>query len=279
MTPAALLAAFGSVGPFPKIAIQAAQESRHACLPVFLQFIEDATRASTVDHKTCRTLLILFYLLGEWRDTAAYRPLIKLLHTDPNRLDLLLGDTITEVSTRIIAAVCDGDLSPICDLILDAAADEFVRAEMIDALVVLSYQEPTVRPAAETFVRGIGGRPEAVGNAVVLSAWAMAIAALGMDDMAAQVSEFYDQGVFDASEFDFTSFQAKLAETLNTGEPAWFLNRAHNRPITDAALELACWYGFSDGYLTQVAHTAGLTGRDDPCRCGSGKQFKRCCLN
>jgi uncharacterized protein YchJ len=151
------------------------------------------------------------------------------------------------------------------------------RAEL--EVVVQAGRDRHVRPAAETFVRGIGGIPEAVGNAAVLSAGAMAIAALGMGDMAAQVYEFQDQGVFDASEFDFTSFQAKLAETLKTGESAWFLNRAHNRPITDAALELACWYGFSNGYLTRLAHTACLTGRDDPCRCGSGKQFNRCCLN
>ncbi|NIH20336.1 hypothetical protein HBN02_18080 [Morganella morganii] len=28
-----------------------------------------------------------------------------------------------------------------------------------------------------------------------------------------------------------------------------------------------------------VRREAGLTGRNDPCPCGSGKKFKKCCLH
>jgi hypothetical protein len=47
------------------------------------------------------------------------------------------------------------------------------------------------------------------------------------------------------------------------------------------ALRLAERHGDSHGYLTPVpqpARRASRVGRNDPCPCGSGRKFKRCCL-
>jgi uncharacterized protein len=70
-------------------------------------------------------------------------------------------------------------------------------------------------------------------------------------------------------------------------------------PLNDAIGELSGWYGFSDpAKRDQERHSIGSggasrtsaatpqssanrfkgIGRNDPCPCGSGKKFKKCCL-
>jgi hypothetical protein len=37
--------------------------------------------------------------------------------------------------------------------------------------------------------------------------------------------------------------------------------------------------GGPKGHAEPVVSKPHQTGRNDPCRCGSGKKFKRCCMN
>ena len=71
-------------------------------------------------------------------------------------------------------------------------------------------------------------------------------------------------------------------------------------PLEDAIGELSGWYAFSDAFKRdqerRAARTGGISlapsaapqplinpfksvGRNDPCPCGSGKKFKKCCLH
>jgi uncharacterized protein len=64
----------------------------------------------------------------------------------------------------------------------------------------------------------------------------------------------------------------------------------------DSIRELSTWYGFSDKYVVDKERWTSTpieqqwtrepavnvhrnVGRNDPCPCGSGKKFKKCCLN
>ena len=52
-------------------------------------------------------------LLGEWRDTAAYRPLARLLALEEEEVEGILGDVVPETVPRIMAPVFDGDPPPL----------------------------------------------------------------------------------------------------------------------------------------------------------------------
>ena len=79
--------------------------------------------------------------------------------------------------------------------------------------------------------------------------------------------------------------------------PSQFHRSRNTRLIENAVEELSRWYCFSDDYLKAppapprfVSPPSGLSGelfgratpkvgRNDPCPCGSGKKFKKCCLH
>jgi hypothetical protein len=105
--------------------MEAAGQSREAMVPVFLDYIGKLQTAKIDDLERMDAFVFIFFLLAEWRETRAYHPLAKLLRRDPEFLDALLGDSITEASARVMAGVFDGDLQPLFDILLDDGRTKF----------------------------------------------------------------------------------------------------------------------------------------------------------
>ena len=110
VTPEAIMAAFGQRGPLPRAALAAAGQSREALVPVFLDRIERLTRADPDVAAGDLAFIFIYHLLAEWRETRAYRPMLRLLRSDPEMIDALMGDGITECGARLVVSLFDGDL-------------------------------------------------------------------------------------------------------------------------------------------------------------------------
>ena len=138
---------------FPKHALRAATAQRNEMLPLFLEQIERYLAADEAERMERSPLLLIFHLFGQWRETAAYRPLLQLLRCPSEDLDVEFGDCITETFHRVIAAVFDGDLQPLYDAILDIDADEFVRSRLCEVVAMLALRGDIPRPEAVRFLR------------------------------------------------------------------------------------------------------------------------------
>ena len=99
---------------------------------------------------------------------------------------------------------------------------------------------------------------------------------------------------------NYDNFRQDLARTLADPERMAGFRYDRLEPLEDAIGELSSWYGFSDAAKRDQERRATrpgdarLTfadapqssvdpfkgvGRNDPCPCGSGKKFKKCCLH
>src|SRR5260370_28137135 len=136
----------------PVEAIRAAQADRGTMAPWFVESIDDflSQEGPMVPEAA---LFFIFHLLGEWREKSAYRPLAGFLRLPREVLDPILGDSITETSHRVMAAVFDGDPDPLFEIIGDQEADEFVRARRCHASAMLTRRGDLPRPAPPTFLR------------------------------------------------------------------------------------------------------------------------------
>lgn len=298
MTPAEIMAALEGSGPLPREALEAAGQSRDAMVPVFLDYIGKLQTAKIDDLERMDAFVFIFFLLAEWRETRAYRPLAKLLRRDPEFLDALLGDSITEASARVIAGVFDGDLQPLFDILLDDAADSFLRGEMFDTLAIVALENPELRPRIAQFLIDFFDLTGTKTGEEVWWSWAECIAALGLENMDTAVRAVFDSGLITPDHSRLEDFTERLQATVNTGRPDWFTGIASNTLITDTIAELEPWYCFTPEYLAKKAagHLnvvsslmprsgdpfngvfTGKIGRNDLCPCGSGKKFKKCCL-
>ena len=78
MTPEQILDALTFEDELPRDAMLAAGERREELIPLFLACTERLSKASldTLDEADASAFLFIYFLLGEWRDPRAYRPLI-----------------------------------------------------------------------------------------------------------------------------------------------------------------------------------------------------------
>ncbi len=296
MTPNEIMHDLARNDIFPKAAMAEARASREEMVPIFVDLVSRLAgqRIPAMKDSDVIALIPVFHMLGEWQDPRAYRPLVQMLRRPTNVIDHLLGDAVTETSFRVIAGTFDGDLQPLFDAIEDKKADEFARASLMSALVLIAQLHPSQRPAIEDYFRTFRQRcPKA--STDVLTSWMDAIAELGLEDMSETVRDVFDKGLIPKDYCDFGHFLEDLEATLNAEGPP--TNRRYQKSlITNTIDELSKWHCYSDAFLTQqkirkvsndlrvapwteaLKPPTAQVGRNDPCPCGSGKKFKKCCL-
>ena len=134
----------------------------------------------------------------------------------------------------------------------------------------------------------------------VWSGWVLAIALLGLEEFSDVVRQAFGRGLIEPMVMNYDSFRTDLGRTL--ADPERMAGFRYDRlgPLEDAIGELSGWYGFSDAAKRDQERRATSSGdarlafadtpqsfvdpfkgvgRNDPCPCGSGKKFKKCCLN
>jgi hypothetical protein len=281
----------------PVEAIRAAEADRATMVPVFLEAIETFISASTEERAKPSPIFFIFHLLGSWREKSAYRPLARLLRCPERDVEWVLGDAITETSSQVMAGVFDGDPQPLYEIILDPQANEFVRWAMCDTLAIVTLKGELPRSEAARFLATCFTDLRPARSCCVWDGWQSAIAALGLVELQPQVKQAFERGWVDPTSLSFEDFEEDLNATLQSPDaPAWFLER--NRPFNDVVEEFSTWPGFKEGEREEEQVTASAPwslwdgiittpavnrfrniGRNDPCPCGSGKKFKKCCLD
>lgn len=297
MTPDQILRDFARDDMFPKAAMAAARMDRKTMAPVFVDLVRrlGAQRVAEIDDADMMALIPVFHLLGEWQEPTAHSPLVDLMRRPAEVLDYLLGDAITETSYRVLAGTFDGDLGLLFAAVEDGKADEFARSACMQALVLIAQTRPEYRDAIVGFFRTFLIRcpksPE-----IVLTGWMDAISDLGLEDMSGQVKALFQDGRIPQTYCTFEHFLEDLRETLDPAS-AGVRRRYEKRLITDAIDELSQWHCYTDAFFSEQRRqkvsnqfrvapwTQSLsppkpkTGRNEPCPCGSGKKYKKCCLH
>jgi hypothetical protein len=282
-----ILDQLGSGDGMPTEAIRAATADRTIVAPLLLEAIDRCEPTSEVDENG---LFIAFHLLGQWREQSAYRPLARFLRRPD--VELILGDATTETSHRIMANVFDGDPRPIYDIIQDAAADEFVRGRIFDTLVILVFRGELDRTAVADFLRSAFDDLQPRELNAVWDGWQGAIALLALTELEPLVRQAFRRGFIDETMTRLKDFEDDLKRAC-AGHPVQPWQQKEYEPFGDVIDELSNWAGFkpkqprdqiASGWRPDPSPAMPARnpfrniGRNDPCPCGSGKKFKKCCI-
>jgi len=276
--------------------------------PDILAVLERALHED-LDTPDQRLLFRGIHILGGRRMPGAFRPFIAFLRGPPERVEML-GDAITETLAKILAGLFDGDDEPLRALITDTKVDLFVRAAALRAMGTLCFDCRIDRQVFAAFLRQLdeeGLIPKE--DDVVWEAWMNVIGVLGIADLAPRVrAAFADERIpsYLAGE---KNFDRLLHEALARPADRERLVEAEMGTIEDVLAELETWPAWNDpdadrleadeitddellewaaedfpldlasDLLPRPVHNPFRgVGRNDPCPCGSGKKFKKCCL-
>lgn len=276
----------------PRQTLQACLRRRDEFVPDFLRLLERAADGEPLAEVEEAALFYFVHLLGELGEKRAYPPLMRLLAGNAKRIERVLGDGITETLPGIIISVFDGTTDALYGVMNAPEAHEFARdaAFVAWAYYVTTGDIPTEE--ARQYLAACPERLEPRGESYVWVSWAQAVAVLGLADLAPRVREVVEAGRLPEFTLDYAEFERLLRESLDTTDREAFLESERMAPFTDTIGTLSRWHGFSEQYhrsrrRAEIAERAADTvknayrhvGRNDPCPCGSGKKFKRCCLN
>jgi hypothetical protein len=287
----------------PEAAIREATERRDELLPVFLREIEAYLADEEPVPEMPTALFMIVHLLGSWHEKSAYCPVAHLLMSDPERLDWQLGDAITETVPRIMLNLFDGDQRPIRDIIECETANEYIRAEMLIVLATLAYRGDLSKDNVAEYLRNAYSLLRPQSEHYVWVGWEVAVASLGLSDLSPLVEEAFDRGFINTMDVNRKDFRREMKTALSDPDDR-YLAMLRVTPFGDTVAELSTRFSFSDeatsdeenyepasdaDLLAMAEAESGLSliqtvvnphrhvGRNDPCPCGSGKKFKRCC--
>ncbi len=290
-----IVAALSREEGLPRAALVAAASQRDQLAPRFIRLIEDYLDLPGSERPDKTPIFFIFHLLGDWREKPAYRSLARLLHLPDKEIGDLLGDAVTTTSNRVVAGVFDGDPQPIFDIILDASADEYVRSRMCEALSYLGLTGQIDRRTLSNFLRDCFANLSPQGPCYVWVGWQMAIARLGLGELTSLVELAFKRGYVNSWWTRIEHFHRDLAEAKTEAGRAKWIADGDLTPFGDTITELSHWAGFREKdpeeerrrERTAARHDQdrGLrlpirstkVGRNEPCPCGTGKKFKKCC--
>ena len=246
--------------------------------------------------------LLLFrglHILGGARDTRTFKPLMRLLHRSQEELDELLGYAITETLSRIVACVFDGDHDALLDAIADRHIDEFVRDALFGAATFLAWNGQIDRVHLQRFLIDFYQKRLAYDEDYSWLGWQEAIALLGLRALRPLVEQAFQEGRISPQMLRLEDFDATLEEAETAPDsPSRFkhaglgyiedvletlerFDRNDSATVDDDIADDMDDDLLDDNWLPPIAPITNplrAVGRNDPCPCGSGKKFKKCCL-
>jgi uncharacterized protein DUF1186/SEC-C motif-containing protein len=287
-------------GRFPMEAMKAAIEQRKAITPELLRIVEAmAANPAEVANRQDYMMLPVFvlYLLAQFREKRAYPAVVKMFSAPGETSYDLVGDTVTEGLKRVFASVYDGNPAPLYGLIENEEANEYVRDAGINALLVLEHTGQMPRSEVVEYFRSLFHGRLLRTHSFAWDGLVCAVADLPAPELLEEVQQAYAEGLVDESVADLKGIERDL-----TAPELW--RRERHTQITDAIGEMEHWVCFHledsrpkrPPEIQVAAPPAPLPppatasyetpkplirepkiGRNDPCPCGSGKKYKKCC--
>jgi hypothetical protein len=292
-----ILAALSSMdGELPRNALRQTIARWDEIGPLLLTMLEEAAQVADPPEPAINILAYAIYVMAQLRETRAYRPLCALASRNET-FEAILADAITADFHIILTRVYGGDQGPLRALIEDEAADEFTRDAAVRALALLTATGRINPYDTATYLRHLHATLLPRGESLVWVSWQQAIANLGLTDLTPLVEDVFRRGWIHHSFTSLKYFNEDLRKAQNARQPidAFSPHDRDDGGMDDVVALMAAWPMFQPEpwpkplparaaarpvYSSHIPITNPNRhiGRNDPCPCGSGKKFKKCCL-
>ncbi len=276
-------------GAFPQEALQAAIDQYEEIKPDLLDLLKQSTKHELWIEGTKMDFghLYAIYLLAQSKEQEAYPIIVEAVSKgEIDDLETVFGDFITGDLARTLASVCGGDVTLIKKLVEDSSVDGVVRCAALTSLEILMVNGAMARESLVEYLNhllDILPRDScAIWDGVFLTAFR-----IHPGELYDRLRKIWDEGLVDVSGISMSDMESVLEEEKETvlGE---LRDDLEMRYMGNAIDELISWDCFDppkteqeeqvkDTKPTPIVHATPKVGRNEPCPCGSGKKYKKCC--
>ncbi len=237
------------------------------------------------DKEMPMSVIYAIFLLAEFKEKKLYPLLIKLLKEDN------LDHCILDVLHRIIISIFDGNFDILNALIEDKNTDGYIRERLLQCYIYFYENKIVDKNALELYLHKLiklyNYEDEDIYNTIM-----EVIINTHLFSFIEDVKVMCDEGVIDYMiRGGYDSF---IDDIFNYDD-----NLDKFSPIMDTVKEMSWWYCFDENQkefdyekieddlkkkiLNDIKeideNPFSNVGRNDPCPCGSGKKYKKCCID
>lgn len=254
--------------------------------PDLVGWLDDFVKSNpSFDTDTLQALRVALYFLAREKENRAFNSLCALLAMDGFKSDVKADDWIIPNMHRILGSIASPEnVDTIETLVLDKTLTEETREQALLAIHFLWLEKVlNDRTVTEIYRRLI---EESLKSGKIEERMAMALclnsAVVGGVSLRTEIASVIDSGFLGEN----TETVAKAVQTIITQgkrfreiyakEHKGFFMRPEdeiptiNEPVVEQIPEMP-----KKG--TTIVRQAPKVGRNDPCPCGSGKKYKKCC--
>lgn len=278
-------------GKFPEAELREIIKNKEEYIPELLDILDYAYEnpEEIEEDQDYFAHIYASYLLAQFREPGAHSKIVKLVSLPGDMAYNIYGDTITEDLSSLLASTYDGDDSLIKGLIEDESIDEYVRGSAIASLTILAiYNMKTRNEVVDYFKTLFKGKL----NREQSSAWSSLInecCDLRAVELYEDIKLAFKENLIDLMSIGLEDVEDSFELSIDSFSLEDLKFNNHNTLITDTISKLKNWAAFNentyqkDYFVTskvqneQVEIKETKTGRNDPCPCGSGKKYKKCC--
>ncbi|WP_094545727.1 DUF1186 domain-containing protein [Petroclostridium xylanilyticum] len=301
---------------YPAEAVKYALANKEEAIPELLEILE-YTLSNVENLSKDAKYLVHFpaiYLLAYFREKKAYESIIKIASLPDEQIFDLLGDVVTEDFKNILASVCDGNIEPIKGIIENSSLDEYVRTEALESLLILLNHGVVSREQLVFYFKELfNGKLEVDYSFVwdTLPRCCSLIHPAGLkDDIEKAVADGKVMEII--ADLDFMNRQLKrsvkeVLDELKEDDDYSFISEEDVHSLEGWVGGFSCEvdgdgeYPFDEddeneiederfmgtflnehksnqNFMNVPFKRENYVGRNDPCPCGSGKKYKKCCL-
>jgi hypothetical protein len=269
-------------GKFQRKAVQAAIANQEQITPELLAILEYATAntEALLDRPNYMGHLYAMFLLAQFREERAYPLLVDFCSIDSETIDSLLGDTITEGLSRILASVSGGDPGPMKSLVENEAVNEWVRSAALNGMTALVAQGAQPREDTLAYFQSLFREKLPREEHILWGALVNVSTDLYPDVVYEDIQQAFTDDLIDLMYINLDDVDEVLARDKDAVLENLKTDR-HYTYIEDTIKEMEWWYCFQPPKPRQVpgqiVTKQQKIGRNEPCPCGSGQKYKRCC--
>ena len=283
-------------GSLPKEAIKEAIKQKEEIIPKLLEMLEytkENLENIVKGEDDFFGYTYSFFLLAEFREKRCFPYLIELINMDEEIVDYILGDDYPEYLPRLIASCYNGDDKALFDIIENENIDEFIRSSVLQVFAILYLNDIKTRKfLTDYFIELIENRKD---DSYLYQEIITITDHLCLYELKDKIKDIYDL----VSEREIEDLEEKLKDkdyVINIDD--YPINPFYEY-IYDVIEIMELWQCFRENedeeflnsYEYKMCEDIGLIrkkqymnsnnkkmGRNDLCYCGSGKKYKKCCI-
>ena len=235
-------------------------------------------------------LLHALFITAEKKWTDLLPDIFNILKNGEVFNDFYFGDTLTELLWIAWYKLAEKNVQPLFDFLKDRNTGTFSKTAFNKALIQLYYQNKELRQKIVTGYKELAAYfienkdDDALKDTVVIASVACAMRDISLDEMENEIKQLYEHNLISlgyAGNYESLIKHKKNESQLIENIPGIY--EMYEKVV-------ATWTGYKedgdddiydDDWVPQqpIVRTEPKTGRNDPCPCGSGKKYKKCCLD